>query len=134
MKIYETSVRKPISTILIFVGVIIFGLFSVQKLGIDMYPDIDFPSITVLTTYQGANAADIETNLTKPIEDGLNTVENLDEITSRSSDNVSVVSLKFEWGTDLDVAANDIRDALGLVEGILPDDADKPIQIGRAHV
>lgn len=127
MKIYETSVRKPISTILIFVGVIIFGLFSVQKLGIDMYPDIDFPSITVLTTYQGANAADIETNLTKPIEDGLNTVENLDEITSRSSDNVSVVSLKFEWGTDLDVAANDIRDALGLVEGILPDDADKPI-------
>ncbi|MEG0162392.1 MAG: efflux RND transporter permease subunit, partial [Mucinivorans sp.] len=104
MKIYETAVKKPISTILIFVGVIVFGLFSLKTLSIDMYPEMDMPTITVMTTYQGANAADIETNISRVLEDNLNTVDNLDKITSKSSDNISMVTLEFEWGSDLDVA------------------------------
>ncbi len=127
MKIYETSVRKPISTALIFVAVIVFGLFSLNNLAIDQLPEMDLPAISVITTYQGANAEDIENNITRRIEDGLNTVSNLKEITSKSSDGVSLVSLEFEWGTNLDEASNDIRDALGRLSDYLPEDAEDPI-------
>lgn len=127
MKIYETAVKKPISTILIFVGVIVFGLYSLQQLSIDMYPEMDMPTITVMTTYSGANAADIETNISRVLEDNLNTVDNLDKITSKSSDNISMVTLEFVWGSDLDVAANDIRDVIGRVQKLLPDEAETPM-------
>ncbi len=127
MKIYETSVKKPISTALIFVAVIVFGIFSLNRLAIDQLPEMDLPAISVITTYTGANAEDIENNITRRIEDGLNTVSNLKEITSKSSDGVSLVSLEFEWGTNLDEASNDIRDALGRLSDYLPEDAEDPI-------
>lgn len=126
MKIYEQSVRKPISTMLIFFGVIVFGLFSLNNLSVDMYPEMDIPSISVITTYPGANASDIETNITRLLEDNLNTVENLKDMTSKSSDNVSVITLEMEWGSDLNEAANDIRDVVSRVQTDLPDDADVP--------
>ncbi len=127
MKIYETSVKKPISTALIFIAVIVFGLFSLNNLAIDQLPEMDLPAISVITTYTGANAEDVENNITRRIEDGLNTVSNLKEITSKSSDGVSLVSLEFEWGTNLDEASNDIRDALGRLTEYMPDDAEEPI-------
>jgi HAE1 family hydrophobic/amphiphilic exporter-1 len=126
MKIYEASVRKPISTILIFVGVIVMGLFSLRNLAIDMYPDIEAPYISVITTYVGANAADIETNVTRVMEDNLNTVNNLKTITSQSQDNFSMVFLEFEWGADIAEAANDVRDVVGRVQSMLPDEVDAP--------
>lgn len=126
MKIYETSVKKPISTILIFVGVIVFGLFSLKGLAIDLYPEMDMPAITVMTSYSGANAADIETNISRILEDNLNTVDNLDKITSKSMDNISLVQLEFEWGCDLDAAANDVRDVIGRVQSQLPEEAEIP--------
>ena len=126
MKIYETAVRKPISTILIFVGVIVFGLFSLNNLAVDQYPDIEIPQIAVITSYAGANAADIETNITRVLEDNLNTVENLKKMTSKSSDNFSMITLEFEYGSDLTEAANDIRDAVSRTQSLLPDDVDYP--------
>lgn len=126
MKLYESAVRKPISTILIFVGVMVFGLFSLNNLAIDMYPEMEMPAISVITTYQGANATDIETNVTRILEDNLNTVNNLKKITSKSSDNVSLITLEFEWGSDLNEASNDIRDVVNRVRSLLPDDADDP--------
>lgn len=77
MKIYESAVRKPISTVLIFVGLMVFGLFSLSNLAVDQYPEIEIPQISVITTYPGANAADIETNITRVLEDNLNTVLSL---------------------------------------------------------
>lgn len=126
MKIYETSVRKPISTALIFIAAIILGLFSLNKLSVDLMPEMDIPAISVFTTYSGASAADIEVNITKVLEDNLNTVNNLKKITSESKDNISLLTLEFEWGSNLDEASNDIRDALGRAERLLPDEADKP--------
>jgi HAE1 family hydrophobic/amphiphilic exporter-1 len=126
MKIYETAVRKPVSTILIFIGAIVLGLFSLNRLSIDLYPEIEVPMLTVVTTYTGTSAADIEQNISRILEDNLNTVSDLKKITSRSQENISVVTLEFEWGTNLDEAANDVRDALGRVETYLPDDAEKP--------
>ncbi|MBO5771418.1 MAG: efflux RND transporter permease subunit, partial [Alistipes sp.] len=127
MNIYEKAVRKPISTVLIFVGVIIFGLFSLTKLAIDQYPEMEFPAVTVFTTYPGANAEEIETNVTRILEDQLNTVENLEKITSTSSDNYSIVSLELEWGADITEATNDVRDVINRCAKLLPDGAEQPV-------
>ncbi len=126
MSIYGSAVKKPITTVMVFMAVMVFGIYSLIKLPVDIYPDIEFPAITVFTTYNGASAADIETNISKPIEDALNTIDNLKEITSVSRDNISVVTLEFEYETDLSEAANDIRDAISLVENSLPEDANDP--------
>jgi HAE1 family hydrophobic/amphiphilic exporter-1 len=129
MKIYESAVRKPVSTILIFVGAIVLGLFSLSRLSIDLYPELEIPMLSVITSYTGASAADIEQNITRRLESSLNTVSNLKKITSRSQDNMSVVILQFEWGANLDEASNDVRDVLGRVETYLPESADKPMII-----
>ncbi len=127
MSIYRDSVKRPITTLLIFVGVIIMGLYSLMQLPIDLYPEIELPAITVMTQYNGANASDIETNISKPVEDALSSISNMKEVTSVSRDNISVVFVEFEWGTDLDEAANDIRDGLSFIENYLPENAEKPV-------
>ena len=127
MSLYSTSVKRPVSTILIFVAVIIIGLFSLQKLPIDLYPDIDTNTIMVMTSYEGASAQDIEQNVTRPLENTLNSVENLKNMTSRSRENIAVVILEFEYGTDIDKATNDIRDKLDLVNNTMPDGATTPV-------
>jgi hydrophobic/amphiphilic exporter-1 (mainly G- bacteria), HAE1 family len=126
MSIYKNSVKKPITTMLVFVAVMVFGIFSLVQLPVDLYPEIELPAITVFTQYNGANAADIETNITKPIEDAMSSISAMKEITSVSRDNVSLVFIEFEWGTDLDEAANDIRDQLSFIDNFLPDDAEDP--------
>ena len=126
MSIYGQAVKRPITTIMIFIGLIVLGLYSLVRLPVDLYPEVEAPFMSVMTTYSGANASDIETNVTRIIEDELNIVNNVKEITSQSRDNISVVFIEFEWGTDLDEAANDIRDALNFAEQQLPEDADKP--------
>ena len=109
MAIYKTAITKPITTALIFVAVIILGLFSLKQLPIDQFPEIEPPYISVMTAYPGANATEVETNVSKVLENSLNSVEGLKEITSTSKDNMSVVLMEFEWGSNLDEATNDIR-------------------------
>ncbi len=126
MKIYESAVRKPISTALIFIGVMVLGLFSLNNLAVDQYPEIEIPQISVITTYPGANAAEIETNVTRILEDNLNTVDNLKKLTSKSEDNLSMITVEFEYGADLTEGANDIRDAVSRVQSLLPEDVEYP--------
>lgn len=126
MKIYESAVRKPISTVLLFVGVLVMGLFSLSHLAVDQYPEIEIPQISVITMYPGANAAEIETNITRVLEDNLNTVSNLKKLTSKSQDNVSMITVEFEYGSDLDEGANEIRDAVSRVQSMLPDGIEYP--------
>ena len=115
MSLYEGAVKKPIMTSLCFLAVVIFGLFSLSKLPIDLYPDIDTNTIMVMTAYPGASASDIENNVTRPLENTLNAVSNLKHITSRSSENMSLITLEFEFGNDIDVLTNDVRDKLDMV-------------------
>jgi len=126
MSIYRSAVKKPITTIMIFIAVIVFGGYSLKQLAIDFYPELDFPAISVMTMYEGASAADIETNVTDLIEGNLNTVSDLKEITSVSRDGMSIIVLEFEFGKDLDEATNEIRDALNFIEPILADEVSKP--------
>lgn len=109
-----------------FVGIMVLGVYSLLKLPVDLYPEMEPPYISVITTYPGANASDIESNITKRMEDALNSVDKLKEITSVSYDNMSVVSLEFEWNANLDEASNDIRDAIDRILDYLPEDADRP--------
>lgn len=126
MSIYKTAINKPVTTALIFVALLIIGIFSLQKLPIDQFPEIDPPYVTVMTTYPGASASEIETNVSKLIENTLNSVEGLDEITSNSKDNMSMVLLKLEWGTDLDEVMNDVRSFIDMVKDQLPDGCMTP--------
>lgn len=127
MAIYKTAINKPITTGLVFVAVIILGLFSLSRLPIDQMPEMDPPYVTVMTTYAGANASDIETNITKIIENSLNSVDGLKNITSTSKDNISVVTLEFEWGENIDEALNDIRSYVDLLFDNLPDGVSRPM-------
>ena len=126
MSIYGSAVKKPITTFMIFVAVLVFGGYSLKQLAIDFYPELDFPAISVLTMYDGASAADVEVNVTDLIEGNLNTVSDLKEITSVSRDGMSIVVLEFEFGKDLDEATNEIRDALNFIEPYLADEVTKP--------
>ncbi|MDR2804198.1 MAG: efflux RND transporter permease subunit [Dysgonamonadaceae bacterium] len=127
MSLYESAVKKPITTALIFIGVAILGLFSLTRLPVDLFPDIEVNRLTVITAYSGASASDIEINVTRPMENTLNTVENLKKITSQSKDNMSLVTLEFNYGTDINIATNDVRDKIDMVKSQLPDDVTNPI-------
>ncbi len=114
-------------TSLCFLAVIIFGLFSLLKLPIDLYPDIETNTLMIFTYYNGASANDIENNVTRPLENTLNSVEHLKHITSNSRENVSVITMQFEYGYDIDDLTNDVRDKLDMVSNSLPNDANTPI-------
>ncbi|MFO8234603.1 MAG: efflux RND transporter permease subunit [Bacteroidales bacterium] len=127
MSIYGNAVRKPITTLMIFIAILVLGSYSLYNLPVNLYPDIEYPAISVLTTYRGANPQEIESNVTDPLERSLNSVSELKDMTSVSRDNTSVVTLEFEFDTDLNEAANEIRDAVGLAEDQLPEDVDDPV-------
>ena len=127
MNIYKSAVNNPITTILVFVAISIFGIFSLVKLPIDFFPRIETTNVMVITSYPGASAIDIEENVTRPLENTLNSVEDLKHLSSKSKENISIVTLEFEYGTDIDVATANIRDKLDIATNILPDDVNKPI-------
>ncbi len=127
MSLYEGAVKRPIMTSLCFVAVAIFGIFSLLKLPVDLLPDIETNTIMVMTSYQGASASDVENNVSRPLENTLNSVEHLKHITSSSSEGVSVITLEFEFGYDIDVLTNDVRDKLDMVTSVLPDGVTTPI-------
>ena len=126
MSIYETAVRKPITTALIYVAIAVLGLFALSRLSIELMPKTETTNIMVVTSYPGASAADIETNVSKPLENALNGIDRLKHITSKSQDNSSVVTLEFRAGTAIAEATNDIRDKLDAISDYLPAGAKKP--------
>lgn len=126
MSIYSSAVKKPITTIMIYVGIMVLGIYSYIKLPIDFFPELEAPIISVVTFYNGANAIDIEENITRPLEDNFSTLSNMEEITSVSKDNISLIIIEFEWGANLDEASNEIRDALSRIETFLPEEVETP--------
>ena len=127
MSIYKTAINKPVTTLLIFIAVVIIGIFSYKSLPVDQLPEMEPPYISVMTVYAGANASELETNVSKLLENGLNSVDGLKEITSTSKDNMSLVTLEFEWGYNLDEAVNDIRSSIDMIYDNLPDGVSRPL-------
>ena len=127
MSIYRKAVNNPVTTALVFAACAILGIFSLMRISIDQLPEFDANVIMVMSSYPGASAEDIETNLSKVLENALNGVSDLKDITSQSKENICLIMLEFEWGVDIDVATNDVRDKLDLVNSELPDGATIPV-------
>ena len=127
MSIYRKAVNNPVTTALIFIAMAIFGVFSLINISLDRFPKFDANVIMVMSSYPGASAEDIENNLTKVLENSLNGVSDLEDITSTSKENISLIVLKFVEGVDIDVATNDVRDKLDMVNSVLPDGASLPL-------
>ena len=127
MAIYKSAIEKPVTTALIFIAVIVIGIYSFMKLPVDMFPQMDPPYITVMTTYPGASASEMETNVTKYMENALTSVDHLKHITSQSKDNMSVVVLELEWGANMDEAVNDVRSYVDMTKSNLPDNCGTPM-------
>ena len=126
MSIYRASVNNPVTTALVFLAFAILGVFALTRLPVDNFPDIESNVIMVMSAYPGASAEDVENNLTKVLENSLNGVSDLKDITSNSRENISILTLEFEYGTDIDEATNDVRDKLDMVSQSLPDGASSP--------
>ncbi len=127
MNLTDVSIKRPLSVSMVFLAIILFGFISVTNLPVDLFPNVTFPMMIVLTTYPGAGPEEIETQITEPLEQTLGTVNNIKKVTSTTSENISNILLEFEWGTDLDAASNDVRDRMGFILPYLPEDADYPL-------
>ena len=126
MNLSNLAVKRPITTSMFFLALLIFGTISLLRLPIDILPDITYPAITIITEYEGAGPQEIETLITERIEKRVSTIDNVKEIRSTSHEDTSTVTVDFNWGTDLAEAANDIREKLDRVRHFLPEDAEDP--------
>ena len=126
MSLYRAAVNKPVTTALVFLAFAILGVFALVQLPVDNFPDMESNTIMVMSSYPGASAEDVETNLTKLLENSLNSVADLKDVTSSSRENVSLLTLEFQYGTDIEVATNDVRDKLDMIKSSLPDGASNP--------
>ena len=129
MSIYKSSINSPVTTSLVFIAVMLMGVFAYVKLPIDQFPEMEPPYVAVMTTYAGANASEIETNVTKYMENSLNSIDGLKEMNSTSKDNLSLVALELEWGEDLDEVVNDIRSYVDMTKDNLPSGCSNPLII-----
>jgi HAE1 family hydrophobic/amphiphilic exporter-1 len=126
-KLAEICVRRPVFATVIILALVVVGAFSYSKLGVDRFPNVEFPFIIVTTVLPGAAPEEIETEITDKIEESVNTISGIDELTSFSSENVSVVMISFNLEKDRDVAAQEVRDKVSIILSDLPTDAESPI-------
>ena len=126
MSLYQSAVHRPVTTIMIFVGVVVLGLFALTRLPIDLLPDMQVNRIMIVTSYSGAAPEEVENNVTKPIQNVLNGINGVKHITSQSKENVSVITLELREGLDIENAINDTRDKISAITEVLPDGAGTP--------
>ncbi|HCW76721.1 MAG TPA: acriflavin resistance protein, partial [Candidatus Marinimicrobia bacterium] len=126
MSIASGPIKRPILTTIVFLVIIVLGVVALSRLAIDLMPEITYPTISVITSYGNVGPQEVEESVTRPIEEALAAVQGVEEINSSSTEGQSQVRVSFTWGTDLDVAANDIRDRIDRVLGRLPEDIDRP--------
>jgi HAE1 family hydrophobic/amphiphilic exporter-1 len=126
MKLPEISVRHPVTTFMAFLALFVVGLVALSRLGLELLPDITFPTAVVYTTDPGVGPQEIEASITKPVEDALSALNGVKEISSTSSEGVSLAVVNFTWETNMDNIVPEIREKLAAVENDLPEGADKP--------
>lgn len=127
MKLPEIGVKRPVATAMLFIAIVLLGIVSLRMLPLDLMPEMEYPSITVITIYPGASANEVEEQVTKPLEAVLSAAEHLQEIKSSSKENVSFIQLEYKWGGDVTSAANNARDLIELAKSRLPEAAHQPI-------
>lgn len=126
MKISDFSINRPLAISMFIIAMVLVGLFSLPRLNVDLYPDMEIPVAVITTSYEGADPAEVEKTITRTIESAVSTVSNITEIQSISSYGNSLVVVQFNWGTNVDNAVNDLREKLDMAKGMLPKDAQTP--------
>ncbi len=126
MNLPRIAVRRPVGTAMVFLAVVMLGVVGARRLAVDLMPEVDLPRISVTTSYEGVAPEEMETLITRPIEQVLSTIEGVDELEAVSAEGLSRVALRFEWGVDLDEAVNDVREQLDRLRTRLPEDAETP--------
>ena len=126
MTLPKFAVHRPVTVVMLFLAVLLIGGVCLMQTPVDLLPEMDLPAISVITIYEGAAPEDVETKVTEPLERALSTVPELDHITSTSKEGMSVITLSFEWGTDLDTRSNEVRDSVGIAKIRLPDEVEEP--------
>ncbi|GAI90594.1 unnamed protein product, partial [marine sediment metagenome] len=129
MNLPNFSVNRPVTILMLFIGLILIGLISYQNLGLDLLPDLSFPMSAIIVSYSGVAPQEIENMVTIPLEEAVGTIQGVKKISSYSREGSSLVLMEFNWGTDMDVSALNIREKIDQVKGFLPDDASDPIVI-----
>jgi len=126
MNIARFSVTRRVTIWMGIMAIVVMGTMGLVLLNIDLFPDIDFPVIAVITAYPGASPEEVEEFVTKPIEEAAAIVSNLENVSSVSSESLSAVMIEFDWGTDMDRAAFDARERIDPIIARLPKDASRP--------
>ncbi|HIU10131.1 MAG TPA: efflux RND transporter permease subunit [Candidatus Avidehalobacter gallistercoris] len=127
MSVIRTAVKRRVTVMMLFLCIVVLGLVSFAGLGVDLMPDMELPVAMVMTTYSGAGSEEVENMVTKTIESAVASVEGLDTMISMSSTGSSIVMVQYGWDVDLDVASQDLREQIDLVEAYLPDGVDTPL-------
>jgi HAE1 family hydrophobic/amphiphilic exporter-1 len=127
MKLAEICVKRPVFATMFILTFVVLGVFSYTQLGIDQFPKVDLPTVTVQTTLPGASPEEVESQISKPIEEVINTISGIDELRSTTLEGVSLVVVQFVLDKDADVAAQEVRDKVATVTGQLPRDTNPPI-------
>ncbi|HDN84872.1 MAG TPA: efflux RND transporter permease subunit, partial [Candidatus Aerophobetes bacterium] len=127
MSLSSLSVKRPVTFFMVFIGLVGIGVVAFVGLKMDLFPQLELPVVAVITRYEGTSPEDIESLITRPVEETVATVENLDTLTSYSREGLSLVMAQFSWGTNMDVAERHVREKVDLVKSALPDDAEEPL-------
>jgi len=126
MNLSDIAIKRPITTFMVFIAIVMIGAFALSRLAIDLLPDIEFPSLSVSASYPGASPKEVERLITEPMERAVSTVQNVEEVSSTSREGSSSVRIAFAWGTDMTEAVNDLRERIDRIKARLPEDASEP--------
>jgi HAE1 family hydrophobic/amphiphilic exporter-1 len=127
MNLADVSIKRPVFATMMVMALVVLGAFSYFRLGVDLYPNVDFPIVTVNTKLRGASPEEIETSITKPVEEAVNTISGIDEVNSTSFEGLSQVIVTFKLEKNVDVAAQEVRDKVNGVISDLPQGTDTPV-------
>ena len=127
MKLADVSIKRPVFTTMIITAILVLGLFSFIKLNVDQFPNVDIPYVTITTALPGAGPEQVESDVTKIIEDAVNPIEGVDHISSTSQEGVSIVTIQFKLEVQGEVASQEVREKVSAVRSQLPDDVKEPV-------
>ena len=127
MKISQTAIQRPVFTWMVILALVVFGITSYRRIGVDLFPDVDIPVVTVTVPYEGADPETVETEVTDVIEEAVNTISGIKSLRSESMEGAAQVFVEFKLGEDIDVVSQEVRDKVAGVRGDLPLEIEPPI-------
>ncbi len=129
MRLSDISIKRPVTATMVMLILMVLGVVSFTRLGLDFFPDLQYPEVSVITTYPGASSEEIETLITRPLEESAATVSGVRKVKSISREGVSLVMVELEWGSNLDLIAQDVRNMMDITYDMLPDEVDRPLVV-----